>query len=173
MGQCCDTQKIHVITPTNDTAMSDTLVNDIPLNTSITASRYHVMISYALADKSICRRLANHLTRDGFHVWFDSDPIENEFNRAINKVIDNSDCILLCVSGTYSQTYRCQKEARYASDMHKKTIMANVEPNYKMNDWLSFIKPGKIQFQLNDNESDFKTTYDQMLQVLVSFSIRQ
>ncbi|CAF4300799.1 unnamed protein product, partial [Adineta steineri] len=90
----------------------------------------------------------------------------NKFNRHIHKVIDNSDWIIVCVSDTYSQAYRCQKEARYASDMKKNIIMVKVTDGYRMNDWLSFIKPGKIQYNLSKNKINFKTTYQKIRQEL-------
>ncbi|CAF1365705.1 unnamed protein product [Adineta steineri] len=161
MGQCCYRQNDNIITPVDDT-------DNIPMNSSIAIGQYHLMISYSLSDRSICHRLATNLIRDGFRVWFESNPTDNEFefNRIIHKVIDNSDCVILCISNTYSQTYRCQKEVRYASDMKKRIIMIKVEDDYVMNDWLSFIEPGKIQFQLSNNDLDFKNNYQQILKEL-------
>ncbi|CAF1342022.1 unnamed protein product [Adineta steineri] len=162
MGQCCNRQNKNIITPVDDT-------DDIPMNSSIAIGQYHLMISYSLSDRSRCHRLATNLIKDGFRVWFESNPIDNEFefNRIIHKVIDNSDCVILCISNSYSQTYRCQKEVRYASDMKKRIIMIKVEDDYVMNDWLSFIEPGKIQFQLCNNDLDFKNNYQQILKELV------
>ncbi|CAF1361093.1 unnamed protein product [Adineta steineri] len=156
MGQCCDSTKNNLITP----------MNDIDLNSSRICDHYHMMISYSLSDRFLCHQLSTCLIKDGFHVWFESNPIENKFNRLIHKVIDNSDWIIVCVSDTYSQAYRCQKEARYASDMKKNILMVKVTDGYRMNDWLSFIKPGKIQFQLSKNKITFKTTYQKIRQEL-------
>ena len=85
---------------------------------STIADHYDVMISYASVDQSICHQLVNYLICNSFHVWFHLNPADNEFNRVTTEIVDNSDCVVLCISEAYSRLYHCQKVARYASGMH-------------------------------------------------------
>lgn len=138
------------------------------VDSSAVTDRCQVMISYALKDKAICQRLASYLMNEGFQVRFDADPPESNFYRSMSTAIDDRDCVVLCLSNYYAENYQCQREARYASDMHKKILMVKVNSKYQLKGWLSFIKPGKIQFELSKARSKFITVCGQIAQELVS-----
>lgn len=116
------------------------------------ADHYDVMISHSYHDRRIAHRLASRLLNYGLQIWC-RPSTDHAFDPLTTNVIDQSNYVVLCISEAYAQSYRCQKEARYASDNRKRILMVNISTNHVLRDWLSFITPGQIQYQLWNEKS--------------------
>ncbi|CAF1620348.1 unnamed protein product [Adineta ricciae] len=106
--------------------------------------KYDIMISYSHRDQHICHRIHEQLTLDGFRVWFDRDCLRGSTMMGMADAIENSECVLICMSNSYKQSVYCQSEAHYAFERGCQLIPILVESNYKPDGWLGIIVSGKI-----------------------------
>ena len=112
--------------------------------TTLTSFRYDIMISYSHKDQQICLRIHEQLVKDGFRVWFDRDCLRGSTMMGMADAIENSECVLICMSNAYKQSVYCQSEAHYAFERRCRLIPAIVESNYKPDGWLGITVSGKI-----------------------------
>jgi hypothetical protein len=95
----------------------------------------HIMISYHQTSAAMCFRIKRSLEAGGvFRVWM-MDPADahsggNSLDTMAN-AIDQSFCVLVCVSEKYRQSINCQCEAQYAHKMNKPVIPCVVQQGYE------------------------------------------
>ncbi|CAF3647153.1 unnamed protein product [Rotaria sp. Silwood1] len=97
------------------------------------------MISYSHKDKELCLRIHEQLLKDGFNVWIDRDCLYGSTMAGIANAIENSECVLICMSNTYKESVYCQSEAHYAFERRCRVIPIILQPNYKPDGWLGII----------------------------------
>jgi hypothetical protein len=115
----------------------------------------------------ISHRLANRLIDEGFSVWINSNQLI-EFDQILRK-INQSDCIILCISRNYFQDELCKKEAKYAEQIGKFIIPVKVE-YYQPIEWLQKLIEKDSYFQLFGSDNHFNLEYEKLLLKIVSFS---
>ncbi|CAF3986523.1 unnamed protein product [Rotaria sp. Silwood2] len=128
--------------------------------TTLTSYKYDVMISYSHKDKEICLRIHQQLINDGFRVWIDNDCLRGSTMVGIANAIENSLCVMICMSNTYKQSVYCQSEAHYAFERRCRLIPIIVESNYRPDGWLGIIVSGKIYVDFLINE--FNLAYEKL-----------
>ena len=120
---------------------------------------YNIMISYCWTNKEVCHALADRLISDKIKVWIDRDKMSGDIYASMADAVDNSDCILLCISESYFNSVNCQREARYAADRHRLIIPIKVTPKYEPVKWLGLIIAGKLYFNLSVSYDSFESNY--------------
>jgi hypothetical protein len=128
--------------------------------TNLTSYRYDIMISYSHKDQQICLRIHEQLVKDGFRVWFDRDCLRGSTMMGMANAIENSECVLICMSNSYKQSVYCQSEAHYAFERRCHLIPVIIEPNYKPDGWLGIIVSGKIYVDFT--QMDFEFAYERL-----------
>jgi phosphopantothenate-cysteine ligase len=115
------------------------------INTSTDATRtYDIMISYSHTEKELCYQIHEQLARDGYRVWIDRDQLHAETIAEMAKAIENSECVLICMSDAYKQSSYCQLEANYAFEQRCRLIPLIMTLHYKPDGWLGILVSGKI-----------------------------
>ncbi|CAF0893101.1 unnamed protein product [Didymodactylos carnosus] len=140
-----------------------TSVQNCSLSNATTATdHYNLMISYCYSDKDVCHPLADRLMSDGFTLWIDRDKTLTE--SVTRKAIDQSDCVLLCLSEEYYTNVNCQNEAKYAHQTSGKVMIPAKVNNYVMKNWLtSTIRTTKTIFKLFGSDDNFNLEYDKLI----------
>jgi hypothetical protein len=134
------------------------------LNTSSTG--YNIILSYSPKDSITSHRLANRLIDEGFSVWINSNQ-SIELDEIFQK-INQSNCIILCISKNYFQDEFCEKQAKYAQQIGKNIIPIKVE-YYQPIEWLQKLIEKESYFQLFGSDNHFNLEYDKLLLKIVSF----
>ncbi|CAF4654686.1 unnamed protein product [Rotaria sp. Silwood1] len=128
--------------------------------TTLNSYQYDIMISYSHKDKELCLRIHEQLLKDGFNVWIDRDCLYGSTMAGIANAIENSECVLICMSNTYKESVYCQSEAHYAFERRCRVIPIILQPNYKPDGWLRIIVSGKIYVDFVDVE--FELAYEKL-----------
>ena len=164
MGNCSGSSKtVNAVIPSITNSNNQSLKLQISSNYS-----YNVMISYCWANKDVCHLLADRLIENNFRVWIDRDKINGDIYSSMADAIDNSDCIILCISEPYFESVNCQREARYAADRNRPIIPIIVSEKYKPEKWLALIIAGKLYYKLDHNaQFSFDRTYDKIKEEVV------
>jgi hypothetical protein len=121
-----------------------------------TGQKDHVMISYNTANRDLCLKIKEHLELIGLKVWIDVDDIHGSSLDAMAKAVENSFCVLMCVTEKYRQSVNCQAEAQYAFKLNKKIIPLILQSGYEnVQGWLGIIIGDKIfvnftKYELNE-----------------------
>ncbi|CAF4058763.1 unnamed protein product, partial [Rotaria sordida] len=108
-------------------------------STVLNVHKYDIMISYSHEDQQICFQIQEQLVKDGFRVWIDRDYLRGFIMAGIANAIENSECVLICMSSKYKQSPYCQLEAYYAFERGCRLIPIIIESNYKPDGWLGII----------------------------------
>lgn len=97
------------------------------------------MISYCWAEKSISKPIFECLTKKGYRVWFDENDMHGSTLTAMARAIQNSQCIIICMSENYEKSNSCRHEAEYAFVLQRHIIPILAQSKYKARDWLGFV----------------------------------
>ena len=103
-----------------------------------TQFQYDIMISYSHKDSEISHRIYKNLIADGFHVWIDLEEMHGSMMQRMADAIEQSRCILICMSENYFLSSYCQLEAQYAFQKQRVLIPIKVQAGYKPDAWLAF-----------------------------------
>ncbi|CAF1217778.1 unnamed protein product [Adineta ricciae] len=132
--------------------------------------QYDMMISYCWAQKELCHRINDRLEKDGYSVWLDRDEMRGSIIESMAEAVENSKCILFCISSDYKSSTNCQAEAEYAYNRKRKMIPLVVEKDYKPDGWLGFMTGSKIYIDFADKEDD---EFDEAYKLLIAEIKRQ
>ncbi|CAF4918414.1 unnamed protein product, partial [Rotaria sp. Silwood1] len=105
---------------------------------------YDVMISYSHKDKAICHRIYNALLADKFRVWIDLEGMHGAVMQAMADAVEQSRCVLICMSENYFLSPYCQAEAQYAFEQQRHLVPIRVQAGYKADGWLGILISGRI-----------------------------
>ncbi|RMZ96525.1 hypothetical protein BpHYR1_008771 [Brachionus plicatilis] len=104
----------------------------------------HVMISYNKESRDLCLQIKEELERDGHKIWIDVQDIRGSSLESMAKAIENSKCVLMCMTEKYKQSPNCRAEAEYAFNIRKPIIPLLMQKNYAPDGWLGIILGTKI-----------------------------
>jgi hypothetical protein len=132
--------------------------------------QYDMMISYCWAQKELCHRINDRLEKEGYSVWLDRDEMRGSIIESMAEAVENSKCVLICMSSDYKASTNCQAEAEYAFNRKSKMIPLMVEKEYKPDGWLGFMAGSKIYVDFADKEDE---EFDQAYELLIAELKRQ
>lgn len=69
--------------------------------------QHQIMISYNSANRDMCLNIKKELEALGFKIWIDVENIHGSSLEAMALAIENSDCILICMTEKYKVRYLC------------------------------------------------------------------
>ena len=99
-----------------------------------------IVISFHESNELICLRIKNELEDRGFDIRLIHHKTEREFDiDRILKMIEESDCVLICFSASYEFEKVCQFEATYAHKLGKVLIPISVQSYYVPDYWVEEI----------------------------------
>ena len=122
--------------------------------------QYDMMISYAHKDKDICHQIHKSLINDNYRVWIDLERMHGIIMEAIANAIEQSRCVLICMSDNYSLSPYCQSEAQYAFEKRRLLIPLKVQDGFKPQGWLAFTISGRMYVDFI--KMDFQSAYQQL-----------
>jgi hypothetical protein len=105
----------------------------------------HIMISYNTASRELCLKIKENLESFGYKVWIDVNDIHGSSLDSMARAVENSFCVLMCVTEKYRQSVNCQAEAQYAFRINKPIIPLIMQKGYEsVSGWLGIIMGDKI-----------------------------
>jgi hypothetical protein len=109
----------------------------------------HVMISYNSASRQLCLQIKKELELLNYKVWMDVSDIRGSSLDSMAEAVENSFCVLICITEKYRQSINCQAEAQYAFKLNKSIIPLIMQKGYEnVTGWLGFIMGDKIFINL-------------------------
>jgi len=96
----------------------------------------HIMISYNRQSRDLCLLIKAELEKKKFKVWIDVEDISGSSLESMANAIENSFCILVCMTEKYKQSPNCRVEGEYAFQLNRPIIPLIMQPNYKPDGWL-------------------------------------
>lgn len=69
---------------------------------------------------------------------------------AMAKAVEDSACVVVCVSKRYKESQACRTEAEYAFQQRKKIIPVLMEADYKPTGWLGALMGTRLYFNMSD-----------------------
>ena len=96
----------------------------------------HIMISYNRESRELCTKIKNELEKMNYKVWIDVDNIHGSSLESMALAIENSMCVLMCMTEKYKQSPNCRAEAEYAFNLHKPIIPLIMQKDYQPSGWL-------------------------------------
>ena len=92
------------------------------------------MISYNWDDQEFCLKMKEHLDSAGYTVWMDVHNMHGSILDAMASAVENSSCVIMCISEKYKESKNCKLEAEYT---HKsdKPIIPLIMDDSKPNGW--------------------------------------
>ena len=104
----------------------------------------HIMISYNSKSKETCLKIKNKLQENGFQTWIDVENICGSSLESMAKAIEESHCVLMCMTEKYKESANCRLEAEYSVKLNKPIIPLIMEKGYQPDGWLGIILGSKI-----------------------------
>lgn len=105
--------------------------NDASSSTSSSEEKKHVMISYNTGSRELCLKIKSSLESSGYKVWMDVSDIHGSSLDSMAKAVENSYCVLMCVTEKYRQSINCQSEAQYAYKLGRPIIPCIMQTGYE------------------------------------------
>ncbi|RMZ93632.1 hypothetical protein BpHYR1_018601, partial [Brachionus plicatilis] len=118
-----------IINGKNDAHLSE----EIKELESVKCELNHIMISYNRDSRDLCLKIKQDLEKIGQNVWIDVENIHGSSLEAMAKAVENSKCVLMCMTEKYKQSTNCRAEAEYAFQLNKPIIPLIMQKNYKPN----------------------------------------
>ena len=79
----------------------------------------HIMISYNRETRDLCLKIKQELHKMGYQVWIDVEDIHGSSLESMARAIENSACVLICMTEKYKQSPYCRAEAEYTFNLGK------------------------------------------------------
>ncbi|CAF0972896.1 unnamed protein product [Didymodactylos carnosus] len=126
-----------------------------------TKNKFDLMISYCWAEKKIAKNIYENLVTSGYHLWFDEDKMHGSTLSAMADAIENSQCILVCMSDNYKRSNNCHCEAEYVYVKQRKIIPILAQSKYKADGWLGFLCGSRLYIDFT--KYDFQIAFDRLI----------
>lgn len=110
-------------------------LDDIQLSDSPEESK-HIMISYNRDSRELCAKIKEELEKSKFKVWIDFEEIHGSSLESMARAVEDSMCVLLCMTEKYKMSPFCRAEAEYTFQLGKPYIPLIMQENYKPDGWL-------------------------------------
>lgn len=105
----------------------------------------HIMISYNTGSRELCLKIKSELEKLNYKVWIDVNEIHGSSLDSMAEAVENSMCVLMCVTEKYRMSVNCQAEAQYSFRLNKKIIPLIMQQGYQnVTGWLGIIIGDKI-----------------------------
>jgi len=120
-------------------------LNDIDSLNQSSNKQQHIMISYNTGSRELCLKIKKELESMGHRVWIDVEQISGSSLEAMANAVENSFCVLMCVTEKYRQSINCRAEAKYAFGQNKHIIPLIMQHGFENpQGWLGLIMGDKI-----------------------------
>ena len=96
----------------------------------------HIMISYNSESRELCMKIKSELEKMNHKVWIDVNNIHGSSLESMALAIENSMCVLMCMTEKYKQSPNCRAEAEYAFNLHKPIIPLIMQKDFVPKGWL-------------------------------------
>ncbi len=129
-----------------------------------------VFVSYSRTDGDFARKLNNELQLLGKSTWFDQESIATgaDFQKEINKGIENSDNFLFIISDKSLESPFCQAEVSYAAKLNKRVVTV-LNPSGLQHIEALDIYPALAKVQWIDfRKKDFEKAFFELINTLNS-----
>ena len=83
----------------------------------------------------MCTRIKKELEKFGKKCWMDIDNMHGDTLDAMAKAIENSTCVLICMSEKYYNSDNCKFEAQYVIQQKKPFVPLLMQKGYKPTGW--------------------------------------
>jgi hypothetical protein len=104
--------------------------------TKIDEKKKHIMISYNRDSREICSKIKEKLVESGFSVWIDVEQIQGSSLESMARAIENSFCVLICLTEKYKQSTYCRAEAEYTFVKSVPFIPLMLQDGFTADGWL-------------------------------------
>ncbi|CAF1364740.1 unnamed protein product [Adineta ricciae] len=130
--------------------------------TNTETNDYDVIISYNQNDYDLVYEIYRQLTEDyQLKVWFDENPTIRVSCEMMAQAIDQTKCVLICISEAYKTSGNCRIQAEYAQDRRKEMILLIVG-EVELDNWLKFISTEKMCIDFVQSDS-FSRAMDMLI----------
>jgi hypothetical protein len=99
------------------------------------ADKQHIMISYNSGSRDMCLKIKDELEKQNHNVWIDVYCMNGSSLESMASAIENSLCVLMCMTEKYKSSNNCRAEAEYAFSMNKPIIPLIMQKDYKPDGW--------------------------------------
>lgn len=96
----------------------------------------HIMISYNRETRDMCLKIKQELEKENFNVWIDVEDIHGSSLESMARAVENSICVLVCITEKYKMSPYCRAEAEYTFSLGKPFVPLIMQNNYKPDGWL-------------------------------------
>ena len=127
----------------------------------------HIMISYNSKSREMCLKIKNALELKGYSVWIDLENIHGSSLESMANAIEESSCILICMTERYKQSANCRLEAEYSISKNKLIVPLILERAFKPDGWLGLISGSKILIDFT--QYDFEECFERLQKEIVQF----
>ncbi len=114
----------------------------------------HLMISYNRDSRDLCLSIKSELEKLGYKIWIDIEDIHGSSLESMANAIEQSACVLMCMTEKYKLSSNCRLEAEYTITLNKPIIPLILQKDYKPDGWLGIILGSKMF--INFRKYDFK-----------------
>ena len=90
--------------------------------------------------RGMCQKIQTALENQNLKVWIDIDRISGSSLESMALAVENSFCVLICMTEKYKQSPNCRAEAEYTFTLNKPIIPLIMEKDYKPGKKLLLIK---------------------------------
>jgi hypothetical protein len=104
----------------------------------------HIMISYHRDSREMCLKIKKELELHGHRVWIDIEQIHGSSLESMAEAIEQSKCVLMCMSEKYKLSSNCRLEAEYSVQLNKPIVPLIMQKSFKPDGWLGLILGSKI-----------------------------
>ena len=95
----------------------------------------HIMISYNKHSRDLCLEIKKNLELNDHVVWIDVENIHGSSLESMANAVENSYCVLMCMTENYKQSSNCRAEAEYAFQLGRSIIPLIMQKGYKADGW--------------------------------------
>jgi hypothetical protein len=139
------------------------------LNKVTDIKKDHVLISYNTVSRELCLKIKENLELCGYKVWIDVNDVHGFSLDSMTESVENSACMLICISERYRQSISSRSSAQYAYKLKKKIIPLVMQAEYQnVGGWLGNIIEQKnfIDFTQYDFEKCFQSLKLELKRIL-------
>jgi len=112
----------------------------------------HVMISYSTENTVLCLKIRDKIESFGHKVWMDLNDIHGSSLDVITRGIEQSYCVLMCITEKYRQSISCQFECQYAFNMKKNILPLVTQSEYELKGWMEIVVGNKKSVNFTEYE---------------------
>jgi len=139
------------------------------LNRVADIKKDHVLISYNTVSRELSLKIKEDLEKSGYKVWIDVNNVHGFSLDSMTESVENSVCMLICISEKYRQSISCRTSAQYAFKLKKTIVPLIVQEGYEnVGGWLGAIIEHKnfIDFTKYDFEKCIQSLKLELKRVL-------